>query len=173
MYEAFTHSKARLRLFQVLYFTQKIAQRRLKCIQLRKKETRCKGGSIPSRLRSTDWLNPEASRVYIGRLWKRGLSLRDCGCHQLLRLQRLHSKAVYSRKWVGKSHGKGKQNGFSSWCVLGLEVCFLHYFLMVEDENMGRKIQLFGPEIQGEQEVANLFRKVKILTLGVCFHVKS
>lgn len=53
---------------------------------------------------------------------------------------------------------------------MGFEVCFLPYFLTVEDENRERKQKSLAQRSKREEELGSLVRKVKVLP-EVCFHV--
>ena len=74
---------------------------------------------------------------------KRGLILRHCECQEPLKLQESLLKLFIPKSEWGNLTAKGKQNWMSFWNVLGLEIHILYYFLLVEDENMGRKIQIW------------------------------
>lgn len=97
---------------------------------------------------------------------KRGLSLRECECRELWKLQRLNSKAVYSWKWVGEiSWPKGNRTEWASGVSWDPWYAFYTIFSWWKMKIGGGKVQQFGSEIQKGE--AGLERSS--LALGVCF----
>ena len=105
---------------------------------------------------------------------KRGLSLREYECHELVKLPRLHSKAVYSWKGVGKSHGQRKTELNELLACLGISGMPLTLFFhggKWKREGRNTPVWLRDPKGSGR------FRKVKsslgslfwcILSLNCC-----
>lgn len=100
---------------------------------------------------------------------KKGLSCRDGEGNELLKLQRLHLKLFIPESEWGNLMAEGKQNGMSFWHVLGLAYTFYIMFSGWKMKIWKEKYKSFAQRSTREQEVANLFRKVEVLTLGISF----
>lgn len=87
-----------------------------------------------------------------------------------IKATRLPSKAVYSWKWVGKSHGQGKTELNEFLECLGVRDS--HFVLFSPGGRWKHREKITNSTQRSEREkVPSLFRKIKILTLEICFNV--
>lgn len=161
MYKSFIYTKIRLKIFQVLYFAQKIDTKQVQMCTV--KEQR-KQGKRRQKTHETwePWMTESRSLKCLNKeTLKRGLSLREYECHELVNLPRLHSKAAYSWKWVGKSHGQRKTELNELLACLGISAMPLTLFFHGGKWNYeGKNTTVRRRDPKGSRR----FRKVRLST---------